>query len=75
MTAVTRTGSQGFVYVITSAESETGSEQMLVEQRPVVLGTVQGDHYEVLDGIQPGEQIATSNILRLRNGAPVQPQS
>jgi RND family efflux transporter MFP subunit len=75
MTAVTRTGSQGFVYVITSTESETGSEQTIVEQRPVVLGMVQGDHYEVLDGIQLGEQIAITNILRLRNGVSVQPQS
>ncbi|GAB4371628.1 MAG: efflux RND transporter periplasmic adaptor subunit [Elainellaceae cyanobacterium] len=75
VTAVTRTGSQGFVFVITSSDPSAESNQTVVEQRPVVLGTVQGDQYEVLEGIQPGEQIATSNILRLRNGAPVQPQS
>ncbi|MBF1999624.1 MAG: efflux RND transporter periplasmic adaptor subunit [Synechococcales cyanobacterium M58_A2018_015] len=75
VTAVTRTGSQGFVYVITEPESEAKAAQPIVEQRPVQLGTLQGDQYEVLKGIQPGEQIATSNILRLRNGTPVQPQS
>ncbi|WNZ24961.1 efflux RND transporter periplasmic adaptor subunit [Leptolyngbya sp. NK1-12] len=75
MTAVTRTGAQGFVYVITTSEDGTESAQPIVEQRPVKLGTLQGDQYEVLNGIEAGEQIATSNILRLRNGAPVQPQS
>lgn len=75
MTAVTRTGSQGFVYVLTPGDPAAKPAQTVVEQRPVVLGSLQGDQYEVLQGIQPGEQIAVSNILRLRNGAPVQPQS
>lgn len=75
MTAVTRTGSQGFVYVLSSGDPTASPPQTIVEQRPVVLGTLQGDQYEVIEGIQPGEQIAVSNILRLRNGAPVQPQS
>lgn len=78
LTAVTRTGGQGFVYVITTEKDQAkdaASTQSVVEQRPVVLGDVQGDQYEVVKGIQPGEQIAISNILKLRNGAPVQPQS
>lgn len=83
VTAVTRTGAQGFVYVITTnktnAESanktDAESTQTVVEQRPVTLGDIQGDRYEIVNGIKPGEQIATSNILKLRNGAPVQPQS
>lgn len=75
VTAVTRTGGQGFVYVITQSDTEAETKQTVVEQRPVVLGAIQGDQYEVVDGIQPGEQIAVSNILKLRNGSPVQPQS
>lgn len=75
VTAVTRTGGQGFVYVITKDKANTEASQTLVEQRPVVLGEIQGDQYEIVKGIQPGEQIATSNILKLRNGSPVQPQS
>lgn len=71
--AVARTGGQGFVYVITKDKANT--EQAVVEQRPVVLGAIQGDKYEIVKGIEQGEQIATSNILKLRNGAPVQPQS
>lgn len=74
VTAVTRTGGQGFVYVITTDNAGTESAQSVVEQRPVVLGNVQGDQYEIVKGIQPGDQIAVSNILKLRNGAPVQPQ-
>lgn len=75
VTAVTRTGAQGFVYVITTESKTAESPQTVVEQRPVTLGDIQGDRYEIVNGIKPGEQIATSNILKLRNGAPVQPQS
>lgn len=75
ITAVTRTGGQGFVYVITTNKTEAESAQTIVEQRPVVLGEIQGDQYEIVKGIKPGEQIAVSNILKLRNGVPVEPQS
>jgi RND family efflux transporter MFP subunit len=75
VTAVSRTGGQGFVYVITTENAGTESAQSVVEQRPVVLGNIQGDQYEIVKGIQSGEEIAVSNILKLRNGSPVQPQS
>lgn len=74
-TAVTRTGSQGFVFVITTGDPTVVPPQTIVEQRPVTLGDIQGEQYEILDGLQAGEQIAVSNILRLRNGSPVDPQS
>ena len=75
VTAVSRTGGQGFVYVITTENADTESAQSVVEQRPVVLGNIQGDQYEIVGGIESGEEIAVSNILKLRNGSPVQPQS
>jgi RND family efflux transporter MFP subunit len=75
VTAVSRTGRQGFVYVITTEHAGTESAQSVVKQRPVVLGTIQGDQYEIVKGIQSGEEIAVSNILKLRNASPVQPQS
>ncbi len=73
LTAITRTGGQGFVYVI-APQTEAGQSQSVVQQRPVQLGNIQGNQYEVVEGIQAGEKIATSNILRLRNGVAVQPQ-
>jgi len=74
VTAVTRTGGQGFVFVVNEATQDQKT-QTVVEQRPVTLGEVKGDRYEIVKGIKPGEQIATSNILKLRNGATVQPES
>lgn len=74
VTAVTRTGGQGFVFVV-NENTDSKENQTIVEQRPVTLGQVKGDQYEIVNGIKPGEQIATSNILKLRNGAPIQPES
>lgn len=74
VTAVTRTGGQGFVFVVNETAKDQQT-QTVVEQRPVTLGDVQGDRYEIIKGIKPGEQIATSNILKLRNGVSVQPES
>lgn len=71
MTAVTRIGGQGFVYVIENQEHD-GKTVQVAAQRPVKLGELQGDRYEILDGIKTGDQIAVSNTLKLRNGAPVQ---
>jgi RND family efflux transporter MFP subunit len=74
VTAVSRTGGQGFVFVVNQTTKD-GQTQTVVEQRPVKLGTVQGDRYEIVSGVKPGEQVAVSNILKLRNGVSVQPQS
>ena len=74
ITAVTRTGNQGFVFVV-NQNAKDQQAQTVAEQRPVTLGEVKGDQYEIIQGIKPGEQIVVSNILKLRNGAPIQPQS
>ncbi|WOD37028.1 efflux RND transporter periplasmic adaptor subunit [Nodosilinea sp. E11] len=74
LTAVTRIGGQGFVYVVETQEKD-GKTAQVVTQRPVKLGELQGDRYEILEGIQTGDTIAVSNTLKLRNGAPVQVES
>lgn len=74
VTAVTRTGNQGFVFVV-NEKAKDQKTQAVAEQRPVTLGQIVGDQYEVVKGIKPGEQIAISNIQKLKNGVSVQPQS
>ncbi|MFV0477791.1 MAG: efflux RND transporter periplasmic adaptor subunit [Parahaliea sp.] len=44
---------------------------MSVEQRFVTLGTIRGDMIAVLEGLDAGETIATSGLLKLNPGAPV----
>ncbi|WP_420426912.1 efflux RND transporter periplasmic adaptor subunit [Algiphilus sp.] len=45
--------------------------QLMVKQRFVELGEARGDFVEVLDGLQGGEEIATTGLLKLRNEMPV----
>ncbi|ARV63223.1 efflux transporter periplasmic adaptor subunit [Nostocales cyanobacterium HT-58-2] len=68
--AVSNVGAQSFVYVA----QKTGSKQT-VRQQPVKLGAIQGQNYQVLDGVKPGDQIAVTRILNLRDGTPIQPES
>lgn len=73
-TAITRVGGQAFVFVVDQKQSESGETQQVVSQRPVKLGNLQGNSYVVLEGVKSGEKIATSNILKLTDGAPIQPE-
>jgi RND family efflux transporter MFP subunit len=73
-TAVTRIGGQSFVFAVEEDTSQ-GEPRQVVHQRPVKLGDVQGDGYQVMEGVKVGDRIAVSNTLKLRDGSPVQPQS
>jgi len=42
-----------------------------VRQQVVKLGEARGDQVAVLSGLKPGEQIVTSGVFKLRNGAAV----
>jgi membrane fusion protein (multidrug efflux system) len=43
-----------------------------VRQQFVKLGGGRGDQIAVLTGIKPGQEIVTSGVFKLRNGAAVQ---
>ncbi|MBV9384941.1 MAG: efflux RND transporter periplasmic adaptor subunit [Chroococcidiopsidaceae cyanobacterium CP_BM_ER_R8_30] len=74
-TAVTPIGGQDFVYVAQEMQeqSKQGKSQLVAEQKPVKLGAIQGNDYQVLQGLQPGEQIVVSGIIKLSNGTPIIP--
>lgn len=75
-TAITRVGGQAFVYVVEQKPAEAGGQaQQVVSQRPVELGDLQGNSYVVREGIKAGDKIATTNILKLSDGAPIQPET
>ncbi|MEH2065646.1 MAG: efflux RND transporter periplasmic adaptor subunit [Nostoc sp.] len=71
---VSRIGGQSFVFVVQEDKSKE-KPQFVVHQKPVKLGEVQSDAYPILEGIKPGDRLAVSNLLKLRDGVPVQPQS
>jgi RND family efflux transporter MFP subunit len=68
-TAVTRLGGEAFVYVVESSESGSVARQRLIE-----LGNLEGNSYQVLDGLKPGERIVVSGILALQDGAAIAPE-
>jgi membrane fusion protein (multidrug efflux system) len=43
-----------------------------VERRLVQLGRRRGDLVQVVSGVEPGDEIATSGLLKLRNGAQIE---
>ena len=49
--------------------------QLVAKQRRVQLGNIRGKLYQVLGGLQAGEQIATSGLLNLRDGDRIIPSS
>jgi multidrug efflux pump subunit AcrA (membrane-fusion protein) len=77
-TAVTRVAGNPFIYVAETGKAPSGESQQIARQRPVKLGAIQGNSYQVQSGLSPGDQIIVSGILNLSDGAPItigQPQS
>lgn len=68
--AISRTGGKEFVYQVSNEPNENG--QQVVNLTPVELGAIQDNSYQVISGLETGDRIAVSNILKLRDGAPVQ---
>lgn len=72
--AVSRLGGQSFVYVVRSQTNQPGQATQVAAQRPVQLGSRQGDSYRVITGLRAGDEIIVTNILRLRDGITIQAQ-
>ncbi len=69
--AVSRLGGQAFVFVKDETTDDEGKPQIVAKQVPVTLGSIQGQAYQVLSGVKPGDQIITSRILDLVDGRPI----
>jgi membrane fusion protein (multidrug efflux system) len=59
------------VFVVENMKSPTGQPYRGVRQQFVKLGNGRGDQVAVTTGVKPGEEIVTSGVFKLRNGAPV----
>jgi multidrug efflux pump subunit AcrA (membrane-fusion protein) len=65
-TAISRVAGQDFVFV---AQGE--SPKLVAHQKPIKLGNIQGNSYQVLEGLKPGEKIVVSGILKLSDGVSI----
>jgi membrane fusion protein (multidrug efflux system) len=60
------------VYVVTDMKDPKGNSYRGVRQQVVKLEGARGDQVAVVSGLNPGEEVVSSGVFRLRNGAPVQ---
>ena len=72
--AVTQVGAQDFVFVAEN-NSKDGKTVQVARQRPVELGVIQDQSYQVISGIKQGEQLIVSGIQSLVDGAPIRPDN
>jgi membrane fusion protein (multidrug efflux system) len=60
------------VFVVTELKNPDGQTYRGVRQQFVKLGGSRGDQVAILEGIKPGDEVVTSGVFKLRNGAAVQ---
>ena len=60
------------VFVVAELKGEDGKLYRGVRQQFVKLGPARGDQVAVLGGLKPGDEVVTSGVFKLRNGAAVQ---
>lgn len=53
---------------------QDGPPQMVARLKSVTLGELQGNEYQVLEGLSPGDTVITSGLLNLRDGVPIMQQ-
>jgi membrane fusion protein (multidrug efflux system) len=59
------------VFVVTNLKDPSGQSYRGVRQQFVKVGPARGDQIAVLSGLKPAEEIVTSGVFKLRNGAAV----
>jgi multidrug efflux pump subunit AcrA (membrane-fusion protein) len=59
-TAVTSIGAQNFVFAHEKEKAKEGQEnakeRLVVRQKPIQVGTIQGQAYQVISGVNAGEK-------------------
>ena len=60
------------VFIVTDMKTEDGRAYRGVKQQLVKVGRSRGDQVAVLSGVKPGDEVVTSGLFKLRNGAAVQ---
>jgi membrane fusion protein (multidrug efflux system) len=59
------------VFVVTDLKSPDGRAYRGVRQQIVKVGPARGDQVAITSGLQPGQEVVTSGVFKLRNGAAV----
>lgn len=59
------------VFVVEDVTGPNGQVYRGVRQKFVKLGSARGDQVAILSGVEPGEEVVSSGVFKLRNGAAV----
>ena len=59
------------VFVVTDQKDSQGHAYRGVRQQFVKVGSARGDQVAVVSGVDPGDEVVTSGVFKLRNGAAV----
>ncbi len=59
------------VFIVEQLEGPNGGSYLGVRQQFVRLGAARGDQVAVLSGVEPGAEVVTSGVFKLRNGVAV----
>jgi len=59
------------VFIVGDVRGPSGKTFRGVRQQFVKLGGARGDQIAVLSGVQPGDEVVTSGVFKLRNGAAI----
>jgi membrane fusion protein (multidrug efflux system) len=59
------------VFIVGDMKDENGRSYRGVRQEFVKLGGSRGDQVAIVSGVKPGEEVVTSGVFKLRNGAAV----
>ncbi len=71
ISAVSRIAAQSFVFKAQQGQGADGQPALIASQIPVQLGRIEGNSYQVLSGLEPGEQIVVSGLQKIFDGAPI----
>lgn len=65
-TAISRIAGQDFIFV-----AEKNGAAWIAKQKPVKLGIIRNNDQQILEGVQPNEQVITTGLLKISDGTPI----
>ena len=60
------------VFIVADMKTDDGKTYRGVRQQLVTVGPARGDQVSIVSGVKAGEEVVTSGLFKLRNGAAVQ---
>jgi membrane fusion protein, multidrug efflux system len=59
------------IFIVSEMKDQQGKEYQGVKEQFIRLGQSRGDMVAVVSGLKPGQEVVTSGVFRLKNGARV----